>query len=151
MFDDSLTHTKREVQPAMGGVALFEVLDDPQRMEIVIEAQSVALEALIERSFAGVAEGRVADVVNQRQRLRQVLVQSQRLGHAARDLHHFNGVRQAAAKVVRGATGEHLRLARQPAKRARLHNPFAVPLERRPRRPFRRGMHPRHQHIVRAA
>ncbi len=151
VLDDSFAHAQRQVQPAMRRVALLEVLHDAQRVQVVVEAQPVPLQAFIQRAFPGVPERRVADVVDQRQRLCQVLVQPQRLGHAARDLYHFDGVRQPAAKMVGGAAGKHLRLARQPAKRARLHNPFAVPLERRPRRPFRRGMHPRHQHIVRAA
>ena len=115
----------------MRRVALLEVLDNAQRMQIVVEPQSVPLQALVQRALAGVPERRMADVVHQRQRLRQVLVQSQRLGHAARNLHHLDGVGQAAAKVVGRATGKHLRLARQPAEGARLHNAFAVALERR--------------------
>ena len=41
---------------------------------------------------------------DQRQRLGQVLVQSQRPRDGARDLRHFHGVGQAAAEVV-GAAG----------------------------------------------
>ena len=44
-------------------------------------------------------------------------------------LHHFDGVGQAAAKVVRRAAGKHLRLARQPAERACLDNTVAIALK----------------------
>ena len=119
----------------MRRVALLKVLDNAQRMQIVVESQPMAFQAFIQSALAGMAERRMADIVNQRQRLGQVLVQPQRLGDAARNLHHFNGVGQAAAKVVRRAAGKYLRLARQPAKRARLHNAFPVALKRRPRWP----------------
>ena len=149
MLDDPLAHAQRQVQPAMRRIALLKVLDDAQRMQVVVEAQPMPLQALIQRALARVAKRRMPDVVHQRQRLRQVLVQPQRLGHAARNLHHLNRVRQPAAEVVRRPAGKHLRLARQPAKRARLHNAFAVALKRRARRPLGRGIHPRRQHIVR--
>ena len=114
----------------MRRIPLLEVLDDAQRMQVVVEPQPMPLQALVQRALARVAERRMPDVVHQRQRLRQVLVQPQRLRDAARDLHHLDGVGQPAAKVVRGAAGEDLRLARQPAKRARLHDALAVALKR---------------------
>jgi len=111
----------------MGGVAQLEVFHDAQRMEVVVEAQAVALEALIQRALAGVAEGRMADVVDQRQHLGKVFVQSQLLGNTARDLGHFDGVGQAAAEVVGGAAGEDLRLA------ARRRNALACTMRSRSR------------------
>jgi hypothetical protein len=51
----------------MVGVALLEVLDDAERVEVVVEAEAVALEAAVEGAFAGVAEGRMADVVDERE------------------------------------------------------------------------------------
>ena len=149
VLDDALAHAQRQVQPAMRRVPLLEVLHDAQRMKVVIEAQPMPLQAFVQRSLARVPKRRMPDVVHQRQRLRQVLVQPQRLGHAARNLHHLNRVRQAAAKVVRGAAGEHLRLACQPAERPRLHNALAVALKRRARCPLRRAhTRARHQRIV---
>jgi len=60
----------------MCGVTLLEVLDDAQGVEVVVEAQSVALEAFIEGTLAGVAEGGMADVVDQRESLCKVLVEA---------------------------------------------------------------------------
>ncbi len=133
----------------MGGVAQLEVVHDAQRMEVVVEAQAVALEAFIQRAFTCVAEGRMADVVDQGQCLGKVFVQSQLLGDAACDLGHFDGVSQAAAKVVGGAAGEDLRLARKAAKGARLHDALAVSLKCSARWPFRRGINALRKHVVR--
>ena len=151
MLDDPLAHAERKVQSAVVRVTLLEVLNDAQRMEVVVEAQTVAFEALIQCTFARVAERRVADVVDQRQRLREILVQPQRLGNAARDLHDFDGVGETAAEVIGSAAGEYLRLPCEAAKGACLHDTFAIALKRRTRRAFWRGIHALHQQSVRVA
>ena len=130
VLDDAFARAQRQVQPAVARVALLEALDDAQRMQVVVEAQAVTLQAVVQRALAGVPERRMPDVVHQRQRLGQIDIQSERAGDVARNLRDLDRVRQAAAKVVRGAAGEDLRLARQPAKRARLHDAVAVALER---------------------
>jgi hypothetical protein len=132
----------------MRGVTLLEVLDDAQGMQVVVEAQPVPLQAFVERALTGVAEGRVADVVYERKRLGEVLIESERLSYAARDLHHLDGVGQAAAEVVGGAAGENLSLAGETAEGARLHDAFAIALECSPRGPLGRGKHTGPQHIV---
>ncbi len=103
-------------------------------MKVVVEAEAVAAERAVERLFAGMAKGRMPDVVRQRQRLGQLRIQSQRLGHGARNLRHFKGVREAAAKVVGkslgGQAGKNLRLAGQAAKGARMQNPRGVARKR---------------------
>ena len=47
----------------------------------------------------------------------------------ARHLRDLHGMGQATAEMVRGATGEHLRLTCEAAKGARLHDTVAVPLK----------------------
>src|SRR5262249_28244911 len=80
--DDPVAPLPREVEPAP--VAL-EHLDDPQRLLVVPEAAPEALlEALVERLLARVAEGRVAEVVAEADRLDEILVQPQRPRDAAR-------------------------------------------------------------------
>jgi hypothetical protein len=117
----------------MHGISLLEVLDDTQCVEVVVEAPPMADEALIERALAGMPEGWMADVVDQGKRLRQVFIQPKRRGGSASDLRNFNRVGQAAAKVVGGAAGKHLRLASQPPEGTGLHDAFAVALEGRTR------------------
>jgi hypothetical protein len=48
----------------------------------------------------------MADVVGQRQRFGQILVERQDGGHRARDLRHFDGVRQTVAEMVAEARRE---------------------------------------------
>ncbi len=135
VLDDALANAEREVESAMRGVTLFEVLDDAQRMDVVVEAAAVTAETAVERALAGVSEGRMADVVNQSERLREIFIQAKRGCRGARDLRDLHGVGQAAAKVVGGAAGKDLRLARETAKGARLHDALAITLEGSAREP----------------
>src|ERR1019366_8941153 len=63
MLDDPFAYTEREVQTTMRSVTLLEMLDDAERMQVMVEAQSVAFQTLIERAFPSVAEWRGPDVV----------------------------------------------------------------------------------------
>jgi hypothetical protein len=75
----------------------------------------------------------MADVVNQRKRLRQVFVQAKRGRNRPGDLRNLNRVGQAAAKMIGRPAGKYLRLARQPPEGTGLHNALAIPLEGRTR------------------
>jgi hypothetical protein len=85
-----------------------------------------AAKAVVESLFAGVAEGRMADIVGQRKSLGEFRIQSQGRGESAGDLGYFERVGEAAAEVVGwrfgGQAGEDLGFARQSAKGARVQN-----------------------------
>ena len=59
--------------------------------------------------FAGVAEGRMAKVVGQRQRLGEVLVEVQNPADRACDLRHLEAVGETGAVVVALVVDEDLR------------------------------------------
>ncbi len=122
-------HAQGEIQPAKAGIANFEVLDDAQRVQIVVEAQAKLAHGLIQRSLAGMAKGRVPNVMHQRQRFGHVFVQLERIGDGARDLRHFHGVGEPAAKVIGVAVGKDLRFSRQAAEGAGMDHPRAVTLK----------------------
>ena len=65
------------LRPRKAGVALLEPGDDAQGVQVVVEAQAMDLQARVESLFAGVAEGRMADVVDQRQGLGQLRIEAQ--------------------------------------------------------------------------
>src|SRR5665213_3858963 len=113
----------------MARVTLLEALYDAQRVQVVVEPKAVAAQTLVQCALAGVAEGRVADVVDQRKRLGQIDVQAKRRRNLACDLCDLDGVGKAAAEVVGCAAGKDLRLAGKTAEGARLHDPVAVALE----------------------
>jgi hypothetical protein len=140
MFDDAFTYAKRQVEPAMCGVTLLEVLDDAQRVEVVVEATPVAGKAAVQRALPGVPKGRMTYIVNQRKRLRQIFVQAKRGRNGPGDLRNLDRVGQAAAKMIGGAAGKYLGLARETPEGTGLHDALAIALERRARGTERRGI-----------
>ena len=135
VLHDAFAHAQGQIQAAKGRVPLLEPGDDAQGMKVVVKAEREAAQAAVESLFAGVAKGRMADVVHQREGLGQFRIQPQSRGQRARYLGHLQRVRQAAAKVVGRRSSrqprEDLGLARQPAKGARVQNPGGVPGESR--------------------
>ena len=109
------------------------------------------LEALVEGAFAGVAEGGVADVVDQGEGLGEVLVEAEGGGDGAGDLGDLDGVGEAAAEVVGGAAGEDLGLAGEAAEGAGLDDALAVALEGGARGTKGRGIDAGEERIVRVS
>ena len=68
-----------------------QVVHDAQALVVVAV---VGIEDFAERFFAGVAEGRVAEVVCQGDGLDQIFVQAQRAGDGAADLRDFQRMGQ---------------------------------------------------------
>jgi len=89
VLDDAFADAEGEVESAECRVALFEAGDDAQGVEIVIEGQIVGAKGLVEGVFAGVAEGRMADVMDEREGLGEGRVEAQGAGHGAGDLSYF--------------------------------------------------------------
>src|SRR5688500_1549420 len=73
VLQDALASLERQVQTAERRVAVLEVIDDAQRLQVVLEAPEVA-HTFVERILAGVAERRVAEIVRETDRLDEVLV-----------------------------------------------------------------------------
>ena len=126
VLGDAVAHFPRQVQPA---AVVLEHVDDAQALLVVVEA---AGHQRVDDALAGVAERRVPEVVAERDRLGQLLVQAQHLGDRARDLRHLERVRQPRAVVIAGRREEHLRLVLQPAERLAVDDAIAIALERRP-------------------
>ena len=132
MVEDPVAHLAREVEAA---AAALEHVDHPQALDVVLEAPPVALaQHLVEGRLAGVAEGRVAEVVAHRDRLHQVLVQLERPRDGARQGRDLERVGEAGAVVVARRGDEDLGLVLQAAERGRVQDAVAVALEGRPER-----------------
>src|SRR5258708_15729473 len=129
VLDDALADFKRQIQPAESGITQFEVLDNAERMQVVIKRKPVLSHGGVERFFSRVAKRRVAEVVNQRKRLRQIGVQAKLRGDGARDLRDLNGVSQPVAEMVGVTAGENLRLCFQAAKGAGMDDTVTVALK----------------------
>jgi hypothetical protein len=95
---------------------------------IVVEAAGLRHRRL-QRVLAGMAEGRVADVVGEAQRLGQILVEAERARQRAADLRDFEAVGEADPEMVAVGRDEDLGLVAQAAERDRVDDPVAVALE----------------------
>src|SRR5215204_505127 len=102
-------------------------------MLVVAESAPPALvDETVERGLADVAERRVAQVVPERDRLGQVLVERERPRHVAGDAARLERVSQAGAVVIALRGDEHLRLVLEAPERLRVDDPVAVAHERVP-------------------
>ncbi len=129
MRADPLERLVRQIEPAP---LALDLRQHPDAVLGVVEAgiAVVAPVGLIKRPLAGMAEGRVADVVAEGDGLREVLVEPEGLGDSARDLRDLEGVAEARAKVVLARRDEDLRLVREaPERAAEVDDPVAVALE----------------------
>src|SRR5260221_7825815 len=129
VLNDALADFKCQIQPAESGITQFEIFDDSERVQIVIEGKPVLAHGGVERFFSRVAKRRVAEVVNQGERLRQIGVQAKLHGDGARDLRDLNGVSQPVAEMIGVAAGENLRLRFQAAKGAGMDDTVTVALK----------------------
>src|SRR5262249_41731214 len=110
-------------------VALLQAVHDAHGLVVVLEAAGLGMtlaEKPVEDPLAGVAEGRVPEVVPERDGFGQVLVQAQRAGRAAGDLRDLDRVGQPRPEVVPFIGDEDLGLVLQAPERARVDDPVAV-------------------------
>src|SRR6267378_5366325 len=126
MLDDALTHLKRKIQTRKIQIALLELFDNAQRVQVVIERAAVGTHEGVQLSLSGVTKRRMADVVHQRESLGKLGVEAQRGGNRAGNLRHFQRVRQAIPEVVGEARGEYLCLGFQAAECARMNDAVAI-------------------------
>jgi len=108
---------------------MLELLDDSQRVQIVVETGAVGAHEFVKLALARVAEGGMPDIVDECQRFRQFAIEAEGGRNRAGDLRDFQGVREAVAEVIRIARGENLRFCFQPAKCARVDDTVPVARE----------------------
>ena len=128
MLDQPLERFPGKIQSIEGGVAPLERSHHPQRLRVVIEA-ATRRETAIERALAGVTEGRMAEIVGERERLGQILIEPERSGKRARDLGNLERVRQPGAEVVALMKDEDLGLVREAPECGRMDDAVAVAAE----------------------
>ena len=134
VLDDAFAYGEGQVEAAKGGVSLFEPGGDAQGVKVVVEVEAVRLQRQVEGFFACVAEGGVADVVNQGEAFGEFGIEAQGRGEGAGDLGDFKSVREAIAEVVRkrcggrlgGEAGEDLCLAGEAAEGAGVEDACGV-------------------------
>ena len=126
MLGDAVAHFPRQVEAAP---VVLEQVDDPEALRVVAEA---ARHQLVDDVLPRMAERRVPEVVPERDRFGQLLVQAQDLGDRPRDLRHLERVRETRAVVIAGGREEDLGLVLQAPKRLAVDDAIAIALKRRP-------------------
>ena len=121
VVQDAVAHLIRKIQPMP---AAFKDLDHAQALLVVREMPR----DLLHNRLARVPERRVPDIVPERDRLRQILVQQQPARNRARDLCHLEAVRHACAVVV-ARDDVDLRLVLEPSERLGMENAVAIALK----------------------
>ena len=119
-----------QVQPVEFGIMPFQPGDDAHGLGVVIEP-AVGDHQRFHRVFAGMAEGRMAQVMGQGHGLGQIGVQVQHAGDGARDLRHFDRMGQAGAVIIALMFHEDLRLVLQAAEGRGMDDPVPVALKGR--------------------
>src|SRR6202000_179195 len=94
VFENSVADFDREGETA---AIVLQHFDDAYRLPGVIET---ALHEFVERRFAGVPERRVSEVVTKPDRLGEDFVETKRFRDRARDLRHFQHMRETRAVVI---------------------------------------------------
>ena len=94
----------------------------------------------VERLFAGVTKGGMAEVVSQRQGFCEVLVETECAADRSRNLRYLEAMGQPGAIMVPLMIDEDLRLVGQPPKRGRMDDAVAIALKRRAHRMLRLRM-----------
>ncbi len=128
VLDQTFQRLPGEVQSVESGIAALQRGHHPQRLRIVIEAAAGG-EAAIEGALAGMAEGRVAEIVRERQRLGQILVQAERASERASDLGNLERMGQSRAEMVAFVKDEDLGLVGEPPEGAGMDDAVAVAAE----------------------
>ncbi len=128
VLDDAFADFVGKIQPAKLRIAIFDIVDHAQRLRVVIES-AVVFENGAQGILAGMAEGRMAQIVDEGNGFGEVFVEAESTGDRTRDLCDFHSVRQARAEVVVIGRGEYLRLVFEAAKRCRMDHAVAVALE----------------------
>lgn len=128
MLEDAFARLEAQVQAVERAIVFLELVDDGQALQIVLEA-AVLAHARVQCVLPGMAERRMAEIVRERNRFDEILVQAQVARHRTRDLRDFQAVRETGAEQVAFVIDEHLGLVFEPAERGRMNDAVAVALE----------------------
>src|SRR6266700_4060891 len=126
MLDDAFAHFKSEVKSGELEIPMFELLDDAQRVKIVIECGAICPHQLVQLAFTGVTKRRMANVVNQSESLGKFGVDAESGGYGPCDLRDFERVREAIAEMIGITGGKNLRFGLKAAKSTRVNDAVAV-------------------------
>src|SRR5438132_724708 len=100
--DDSVLNAKprkeSKIAPRKIEIPAFELLNDAHRLNIVIERRPVRAHQFVQLFLAGVAKGRMSNVVSERKSFGKICIEAQRFSDRPCNLCDFKRVREPIAK-----------------------------------------------------
>ena len=99
MLGGPLQRFPSQVQPIKPGIARFQMGHDAQGLRVMVEP-AIGFHRRIQRIFPRMAEGRMAQIMRQRQSLGQILIQAQQPRDGPRNLRNFKGMGQARSAMI---------------------------------------------------
>src|SRR5690606_36362445 len=109
-------------------IAPLQLGNDAQRLGGVVEA-AIGFQHFVQRILAGMAERRMAEIMDERHAFGEILVKLQGTCKCPRDLRHLDGMRQARAEMIAVRADENLGLVLQAPESCRMDDAIAVALE----------------------
>ena len=125
VLDEALERFPGQIEPVECRIVALQCGDHAQGLGVVIKPAEGG-QALVEGALAGMAERRVAEIVGERQRFGEVLVEPQRAGESAGNLRDLERVGEPGAVMVALVEYEHLSLVLEAAKGRRMDDAIAV-------------------------
>ena len=126
VIEDSVPDLPAQIQSL---AVPFQEIYDPEALLIVFEAKGTYT---VERPFTAMAEGRVAQIMTQRNGLDKILVEAEGLRDRPGVLGHFQGVGQTGPVMVARRRQKDLCLILEPSKGFAVQDSVPVPLKGRP-------------------
>ena len=99
MFPQSLEHLEGQVQSRKGRIDRLQQLHHPQALPVMLKS-AVLPHAFRQHLLARMPKGRMPEIVRQRDRFRQILIQRQRARDRPADRSHFESMRQPRAQMI---------------------------------------------------
>src|ERR1700733_15617139 len=129
VLDNPFAYLKGQIEAAKSGVAKLEVFSNSQRVQIVVEKESMLPHRCIQRLLPGMPKRRMPNVMHQRQCLDQIRIETKLRGNRTRYLRDLNRVGEAVAKMIGVPPRKDLRLRLESTKRPGMHHAIAIALK----------------------
>src|ERR1700693_4454465 len=107
MLDQAFERFPGQIEAIETRIAALQAGDHRERLGIMVEA-AMGSEALVERTLAGMAERRMAEVMGQRTGFRQVLVEAESARDRSGDLGDFERMGEPGAIMIAFMEHEYL-------------------------------------------
>ena len=109
MLQYALARLEGQIQAVERGITLLEKVDNAEALQIVLEA-AMTPHASMKRVLPGMAEWRMAEIMGERDRLGEVLIEAQSARDRARNLRDLETVRETGTEMIAFMIDEDLRL-----------------------------------------